>query len=118
MHEEFGTPDGVYYLLADPRLAEAHDYGTVVPLTGADRSTPKPLTGSNLLHSLHQGDEQYKNVRNEPLDQYRWSVPNSPRCSKILMSWLTSNLCCFRVLVFTPRDYSRQTREWRPSQDG
>ena len=31
-----------YYLLADPRLAEAHDYSTVVPFTGADRSAPQP----------------------------------------------------------------------------
>ena len=34
MHEEFGTPDSVYYLLADPRLAEAHNNGIVVPPTG------------------------------------------------------------------------------------
>ena len=69
MHKEFSTLDRVYYLLAGPRLAEAHYSRTTVPCTGADRSTPKPLTGSNLLHSQYQGDEQYKNVRNKPLDK-------------------------------------------------
>ena len=32
------TPTEDDYLLADPRLAEAHDSSTVVPCTGADRS--------------------------------------------------------------------------------
>ena len=39
------------YLLADPRLAEAHDSGTVEPLTGAARSAPKSIPDSNLPHS-------------------------------------------------------------------
>ena len=68
---EFGTPDSDYYLLAGPRLAEAHDYCTTVPCTGADCSTPKPLTGSNLLYSQHQGDDQRKDDRSEPLDKTR-----------------------------------------------
>ena len=40
-----------YYLLADPRLAEAHDSGAVKPLTGSARSAPKTLPDSNLPHS-------------------------------------------------------------------
>ena len=32
----------VYYLLAGPKLAEALNFSTVVPLTGSARSTPKP----------------------------------------------------------------------------
>ena len=51
MHELFVTSAGVYYLLAGPRLAEAHNSGTVAPLTGSARSAPKPLTISNLLHT-------------------------------------------------------------------
>ena len=66
MHELFVTPDGVYYLLAGPRLAEAHNSSTVVPLTGSARSAPKPLTISNLLYSQHQSDDQHKDVVNEP----------------------------------------------------
>ena len=66
MHELFVTPDRVYYLLAGPRLAEAHDSSTVVPLTGSARSAPKPLTISNLLYSQHQSDDQHKDVMNEP----------------------------------------------------
>ena len=41
-HEEFGNLDDDYYLLAGPRLAEAHDYSTSMPHTGAERSTPRP----------------------------------------------------------------------------
>ena len=70
-HEEFGTPDGVYYLLAGPRMAEAHDYCTTVPRTGAERSTHKPLTISNFLYSQHQGDDQHKDGGSEPLDKIR-----------------------------------------------
>ena len=39
--EGAGRQGGYYYLLADPRLAEAHDFSTLVPLTGSARSTPK-----------------------------------------------------------------------------
>ena len=53
------------YLLADPRLAEALNSSTVVPLTGSARSAPKPLTISNLLHSQH------KDVVNEPIVKTR-----------------------------------------------
>ena len=45
MHE-LVTLARVYYLLAGPRLAEAHDSCTTVPLTGSDRSIPKSLTDS------------------------------------------------------------------------
>ena len=61
----FFTLARVYYLLAGPRLAEAHDSSTVVPLTGSARSAPKPLTISNLLHSQH------KDVMNEPIVKTR-----------------------------------------------
>ena len=41
------------YLLADPRLAEAHDSSTVVPCTGSTRSSPRHLTTDNLPYSQH-----------------------------------------------------------------
>ena len=59
------------YLLAHPRLAEAHDFSTVVPLTGAARSTPKPLPISNLLHSQHLSNDWHKDVMNKPLIKNR-----------------------------------------------
>ena len=62
----FVTLARVYYLLAGPRLAEAHDSSTVVPLTGSACSAPKPLTISNLLHSQHQSNDQHKDVMKEP----------------------------------------------------
>ena len=62
----FVTLARVYYLLAGPRLAEALDSSTVVPLTGSACSAPKPLPISNLLHSQHLSDDQHKNVMNEP----------------------------------------------------
>ena len=71
MHELFVIPARVYYLLAGPRLAEAHDTSTVEPLTGSARSAPKPLTISNLLHSQHLSDDQHKDVINEHLVQTR-----------------------------------------------
>ena len=43
-----GRQDGHYYPLADPRLAEAHDFSTIVHHTGSDHSTPKHLTGANI----------------------------------------------------------------------
>ena len=46
-----------YYLLANPRLAEAHDSGTVEPLTGAACSAPKSLPGPNLPHSQNLSGE-------------------------------------------------------------
>ena len=55
------------YLLADPRLAEAHNYSTVVPLTGSVRSAPKPIPNSNHLHSQHLNNNQHKDVVNKPL---------------------------------------------------
>ena len=39
------------YLLAHPRLAEAHDFSTVVPHTGSARSSPEPLTVDNPPYS-------------------------------------------------------------------
>ena len=63
----FVTLVRVYYLLACPRLAEALNSSTVAPLTGLARSTPKPLTISNLLHSQHLSDDQHKDVVNKPL---------------------------------------------------
>ena len=69
--EEFGNLDGDYYLLAGPRLVEAHDYSTSVPHTGAERSTPRPLTVSNLLYSQHQGDNQHKDGGCKPHDKIR-----------------------------------------------
>ena len=41
------TLTGDYYLLADPRLAEAHDSSTVVPRTGADRSLQHNIPRTN-----------------------------------------------------------------------
>ena len=41
------TPTGDYYLLADPRLVEAHDSSTVLPRTGADRSLQHNIPGTN-----------------------------------------------------------------------
>ena len=66
-HEEVGNLVGDYYLPADPRLVEVHDYSTSVPRTGADRSTPKAPIASNPLYSQHQGDNQHKNNRSEPM---------------------------------------------------
>ena len=45
------------YLLADPRLAEAHNDITVVPPTGTDRSAPQHLPGANLPHAQHRSGE-------------------------------------------------------------
>ena len=59
------TPAGVYYLLANPRLAEAHDYSTVEPLTGAACSAPNPLASSNILHTQQLSDNRHKDVKNE-----------------------------------------------------
>ena len=61
----FATPARDYYLLAKPRLAEAHDYGTVEPLTGAARSAPKTLANPNILHTQHLSDNQHRDVKNE-----------------------------------------------------
>ena len=52
-----GRRGGHFYLLANPRLAEAHNDSTVVPLTGADCSAPQPLPGSNLPHSQHLSNQ-------------------------------------------------------------
>ena len=41
------TPTGDYHLLANPRLAEAHDSSTVVPRTGADCSLQHNIPGTN-----------------------------------------------------------------------
>lgn len=65
--EEVGNLVGDYYLPADPRLVEVHDYKTSVPRTGADRSTPKAPIASNPLYSQHQGESHYKNNRSEPM---------------------------------------------------
>ena len=46
-----------FYLLADFRLAEAHNTGTVEPLAGAAPSAPKTLPDSNLLHSQNLSGE-------------------------------------------------------------
>ena len=42
----------------DHRLVEAHDYSTIVPRTGADRSAPQAIPGSNLSQSQHLSDER------------------------------------------------------------
>ena len=57
---KLNTRDQVYYLLAGPRLAEALDPSTVEPLTGAARSTPKPLTTSKPLHSQQKYAEKHE----------------------------------------------------------
>ena len=45
-------------------------------------------------------------------------LPNSPRDSKVLMSWRLTNLCCFRVPVLYLRTIpDRLERQW-PRQDG
>ena len=45
------------YLLADPRLVEVHDYGTLVPSTGSARSSVQPLAVDNPPYSQHlRGD--------------------------------------------------------------
>ena len=59
------------YLLADPRLAEALIYSTVVLLTGSARSAPKPLSISNRLHSQHMSNERHKDVVNKALVKNR-----------------------------------------------
>ena len=46
-----------FYLLADSRLAEAHDTGTVELLAGAARSAPKTLPDSKLPHSQNLSGE-------------------------------------------------------------
>ena len=74
-HEPFVTPARLYYLPANPRLAETHDSSTLVPLTGLARSAPKPLTSSNPLHTPRLSNDQPKDVMNEllvenRLDQY------------------------------------------------
>ena len=56
----------VDYLLADPRLAEAPNFRTVVPLTGSTRYTPKPPPISDLLPSQHQSNNQPKDAKNKP----------------------------------------------------
>ena len=53
------------YLLADPRLAEALDYSTIVPLTGSVCSAPKPLPNSNHLHSQHLNNDQHEDCKAE-----------------------------------------------------
>ena len=70
-HEEVGNLGGDYYLPADPRLVEVHDYSTSVPRTGADRSTPKAPIASSLLYSQHQEDNQHKNGGSEPIAKNR-----------------------------------------------
>ena len=75
-HELLVTPAGVYYLLASPRLAEAQDSRKVTPLTGSDRSAPKPLTSTNHLYSQHQSNDQHKDVENRTSS--RPSSPSSP----------------------------------------
>ena len=59
------TSLGVYYLPAGPRLAEAHDYGTVEPLTVAACSAPKALASPNIMHTQHLRDNQHRDVENE-----------------------------------------------------
>ena len=71
MHGLFVNPARVYYLLASPRLAEALDSSTVVPLTGSACSAPTPPINSNLLHSQHLSNDQHKDVKNEPLVETR-----------------------------------------------
>ena len=47
------TAPADYYLLADPRLAEAPELCTVVPCTGSVSSTAKPLLVTNRLCFQH-----------------------------------------------------------------
>jgi hypothetical protein len=51
------TPARDNYLPADPRLAEAHNYSTVVPCTGADRSGQQTITGTNSPQPQHLNNE-------------------------------------------------------------
>ena len=70
------------YLLADPRLAEALNSSTVVPLTGSARSAPKPLPISKLLHSQHLSDDQpdWRPRRQDPARIFRCPSPSlAPR---------------------------------------
>ena len=60
------TQARVYYLLAGPRLAEALDSSTVVPLTGSACSTPKPLTISKPLHSQLKYAEKHEQITTQP----------------------------------------------------
>ena len=52
-----GRRGGHSYLLANPKLAEAHGDGTVVPPTGTDRSAPQHLPGANLPCSQHLSNQ-------------------------------------------------------------
>ena len=57
------TPAGDDYLLADPRLAKAHDCSTVVHCTGADCSVQHNIPGTNLPQSQNlseEGDSKYE----------------------------------------------------------
>ena len=60
------TQARVYYLPAGPRLAEAHDHGTVEPLTVAARSAPKALASPNIMHTQHLRDNQHRDVKTRP----------------------------------------------------
>ena len=62
------------YLLANPRLAEAIDYSTVVPLTGSVRSAPKPLPSSNQPHSQHLNYDQNEDIVNKPIVNNRIAI--------------------------------------------
>ena len=50
------------YLLANPRLVEAHnfDVSTVVPCIGPARSSPRPFTVDNLPYSQHLRVDTYE----------------------------------------------------------
>jgi hypothetical protein len=60
-HKKDGAyEEGNTYLLTNPGIVEAPDidHSTVVPRTGGDHSTPKPLIDTNLLYAQHQYEDE------------------------------------------------------------
>ena len=63
--------EGNYYLPAEPRPAEAHDYSTVVPSTGTDRSTGTEPTDANPSQSQHSCHEKESSTaRDQDVKKY------------------------------------------------
>ena len=86
------TNTGNSYLLADPRLVEAHDFGTVVQSTGSARSSSQTLAVDNPPCSQHlrgdtsQGMGVGRRRRNKAkVDNYKvwtgpWRGESAPAC--------------------------------------
>ena len=83
MYKDGGAGQGNYYLLADPRLVEAHDDGTIVQSTGAARSSPQTLALVNppcsqrLRGDTSQGDgggRRRRNKAGDMMDVYREAI--------------------------------------------